>query len=208
MRATPRRVCHLQGEAVSLPVCSNKQALEVKSRGVVSFTENSSFSSGMLTFLWNRKQLDTWKRSSGGKWTGTERGKPGGRTERKTKSSHLPRPRQRVNECSGDRRGAGGRRVHRKGPEDSSPCKWAQRRPHGGGIKNSGPKSWWSGQLANKKVIWAECNRKLLHSARKSKRGQDKKGLENQQVYANFPPNILWVFAIRNNSVTTYVKGL
>ena len=38
--------------------------------------------------------------------------------------------------------------------------------------------------------------------------GEDKEGLGKQQLYANFPTDILWVFAIRNNSITTYVKGL
>lgn len=39
-------------------------------------------------------------------------------------------------------------------------------------------------------------------------REKDKEGLEKYQVYANFPTNILWVFALRHNSVTTYIKGL
>lgn len=59
----------------------------------------------------------------------------------------------------------------------------------------------------SKQVIWAERNRKLLHRTRNQRGEKGKKGLE-EQVQANFPTNILWVSAIRNNSFTTYVKGL
>lgn len=55
----------------------------------------------------------------------------------------------------------------------------------------------------------AECNAEQLHGTRKPPTGgKGKEGLGKQQVYAHFPTDISWIFAFRNNSITTYVKGL
>lgn len=62
--------------------------------------------------------------------------------------------------------------------------------------------------MANQKVTLEECNQKQLPELGNQRGEKDKKGLQKQQIYANFPANILWIFAIRNNSITTYVKGL
>lgn len=67
--------------------------------------------------------------------------------------------------------------------------------------RNQGDETNWQLRKSSQQNVIKSCS-----TEPGNQRGEkDKKGLQKQQIYANFPANILWVFAIRNNSVTTYV---
>lgn len=115
-----------------------------------------------------------------------------GRTERRAQSSQLPLP--------------GGSRGLSREPEGRWPVQMSTETAHKGAAEGiPGP---------SQEVIRAEGTDKQLPALGNHSGGvcvwgggEDKEGLRKQQLCANFPTDILWVFAIRNNSITTYVKG-